>query len=224
MRVDANVSVRPVGTEELGTRVEIKNMNSVRSLGRAVEYEIARQIDVVESGGRVVQETRHWDEAAGVTHGMRSKEGSEDYRYFPEPDLVPVAPDGRRCATSVRRGRRAAGRAPGADRRRLGRVRDRRADAARGAGPRRLRGGRRRRRGVRARTSPIGSPARSWGTSTRPGSRRRSPVPARGAPRSSSAWSPTGRSPASSPRTCSSRACAKATGRGPSSRRGVSRR
>ncbi len=92
MRVDANVSVRPVGRDTLGTRAEIKNMNSVRSLGRAIEYEIARQVEVVESGGRVVQETRHWDEAAGVTHGMRSKEGSEDYRYFPEPDLVPVAP------------------------------------------------------------------------------------------------------------------------------------
>ncbi len=92
MRVDANVSVRPVGTDTLGTRAEIKNMNSVRSLGRAIEYEIARQVEVVEAGGRVVQETRHWDEAAGVTHGMRSKEGSEDYRYFPEPDLVPVAP------------------------------------------------------------------------------------------------------------------------------------
>ena len=92
MRVDANVSVRPVGTEELGTRAEIKNMNSVRSLGRAIEYEIERQIELIEGGGRVVQETRHWDESAGITHGMRSKEGSEDYRYFPEPDLVPVAP------------------------------------------------------------------------------------------------------------------------------------
>src|SRR4029078_3194519 len=98
MRVDANVSVRPAGTETRGTRAEIKNMNSVRSLGRAVEYEIARQIEVVESGGRVRQETRHWDEGAGVTHGMRSKEGSEEYRYFPEPDLVPVAPtDAMRC-------------------------------------------------------------------------------------------------------------------------------
>jgi aspartyl-tRNA(Asn)/glutamyl-tRNA(Gln) amidotransferase subunit B len=77
----------------LGTRAEIKNMNSVRSLGRAVEYEIARQIDVVESGGRVVQETRHWDEAAGVTHAMRSKEHAHDYRYFPEPDLLPVVVD-----------------------------------------------------------------------------------------------------------------------------------
>ncbi len=93
MRVDANVSVRRVGSEELGTKVEVKNMNSLRSLGRAVEHEIARQIEVVESGGRVVQETRHWDEEAGVTHSMRTKEGSDDYRYFPEPDLVPLAPD-----------------------------------------------------------------------------------------------------------------------------------
>ncbi|MGZ6954840.1 MAG: Asp-tRNA(Asn)/Glu-tRNA(Gln) amidotransferase subunit GatB [Acidimicrobiia bacterium] len=115
MRVDANVSVRPVGSETLGTRAEIKNMNSVRSLGRAIEYEIARQIEVVESGGRVVQETRHWDEAAGVTHGMRSKEGSEDYRYFPEPDLVPVAPtDAMRAAA-----RAAVGELPAARRTRL---------------------------------------------------------------------------------------------------------
>ena len=92
MRVDANVSVRPVGSGTLGTRAEVKNMNSVRSLGRAIEYEISRQIEVLESGGRVVQETRHWDETAGITHGMRSKEGSQDYRYFPEPDLLPVVP------------------------------------------------------------------------------------------------------------------------------------
>ena len=92
MRVDANVSVRTVGSETLGTRAEIKNMNSVRSLGRAIEYEIARQVELVDAGGRVVQETRHWDESAGVTHSMRSKEGSEDYRYFQEPDLVPVVP------------------------------------------------------------------------------------------------------------------------------------
>jgi aspartyl-tRNA(Asn)/glutamyl-tRNA(Gln) amidotransferase subunit B len=92
MRVDANVSIRPVGTEELGTKVEVKNMNSLRSLGRAIDYEIARQIAAMESGERIVQETRGWDEAAGVSQGMRSKEGSNDYRYFPEPDLVPVAP------------------------------------------------------------------------------------------------------------------------------------
>jgi aspartyl-tRNA(Asn)/glutamyl-tRNA(Gln) amidotransferase subunit B len=93
MRVDANVSIRPVGSDELRTRVEIKNMNSLRSLGRAIGYEIARQIETYETGERIVQETRHWDEDAGMTHGMRTKEGSEDYRYFPEPDLVPVAPD-----------------------------------------------------------------------------------------------------------------------------------
>ena len=93
MRVDANVSIRPAGSDELRTRVEIKNMNSLRSLGRAIDYEIARQIETYATGERIVQQTRHWDEDAGVTHGMRTKEGSEDYRYFPEPDLVPVAPD-----------------------------------------------------------------------------------------------------------------------------------
>jgi aspartyl-tRNA(Asn)/glutamyl-tRNA(Gln) amidotransferase subunit B len=92
MRVDANVSVRPVGTTELGVKVEVKNMNSLRSLGRAIEYEIERQIAAIEAGERLTQETRHWDEADGRTHSMRSKEGSSDYRYFPEPDLVPVAP------------------------------------------------------------------------------------------------------------------------------------
>jgi aspartyl-tRNA(Asn)/glutamyl-tRNA(Gln) amidotransferase subunit B len=92
LRVDANVSVRPAGSEEFGTRCEIKNMNSLRSLGRAIEYEAARQIAVISDGGRIVQETRHWDEGAGRTGSMRSKEEAYDYRYFPEPDLVPVAP------------------------------------------------------------------------------------------------------------------------------------
>jgi aspartyl-tRNA(Asn)/glutamyl-tRNA(Gln) amidotransferase subunit B len=92
LRVDANVSVRLDGSTELGTRCEIKNMNSLRSLGRAIDYEVARQIELLESGGRVVQETRHWNEADGRTHSMRSKEEAFDYRYFPEPDLVPVAP------------------------------------------------------------------------------------------------------------------------------------
>jgi|APTNR8051073442_1049403.scaffolds.fasta_scaffold25381_1 aspartyl-tRNA(Asn)/glutamyl-tRNA(Gln) amidotransferase subunit B len=92
MRVDANVSVRPVGQEELGTRAEIKNMNSLRSLGRAVDYEIARQVALVKSGEKVVQETRHWNENEGKTSSMRSKEEANDYRYFPEPDLVPVVP------------------------------------------------------------------------------------------------------------------------------------
>lgn len=90
MRFDANVSIRPVGIEEFGTKVEVKNMNSFRSLERAIDYEIRRQAEVLESGGEVHQETRHWDEGEGVTHGMRSKEGSSDYRYFPEPDLLPI--------------------------------------------------------------------------------------------------------------------------------------
>lgn len=92
MRVDANVSVRPAGSDRLGTRCEIKNLNSLRSLARAVEHEAARQVALVESGGQVVQETRHWDEDAGRTVAMRSKEEAFDYRYFPEPDLVPLAP------------------------------------------------------------------------------------------------------------------------------------
>ena len=93
LRIDANVSVRPAGSPTYGTRAEIKNLNSVRSLGRAVEYEVARQVDLLESGETVVQETRHWDEDAGRTSSMRSKEEAYDYRYFPEPDLVPLEPD-----------------------------------------------------------------------------------------------------------------------------------
>lgn len=92
MRCDANVSVHRPGTA-YGTRAEIKNLNSIRSLGRAIEYEIARQIDVCESGGTVVQETRHWDEDAGVTSTLRRKETLDDYRYFPDPDLVAITPD-----------------------------------------------------------------------------------------------------------------------------------
>ena len=92
LRVDANVSVRTAGSTEFGTRCEIKNMNSLRSLGRAIDYEAARQIALLGEGGTVVQETRHWDEGAGRTGSMRSKEEAYDYRYFPEPDLVPVAP------------------------------------------------------------------------------------------------------------------------------------
>jgi aspartyl-tRNA(Asn)/glutamyl-tRNA(Gln) amidotransferase subunit B len=93
MRVDANVSVRPVGSHEFGTRCEIKNLNSFSSLGRAIDYEVARQIALLESGGVVDQQTRHWDESAGRTEALRSKEEANDYRYFPEPDLVPLAPD-----------------------------------------------------------------------------------------------------------------------------------
>jgi len=92
LRVDANVSVHQPGTP-FGTRCEIKNINSVRSLGRAIEYEARRQIDLLESGERVIQQTRHWNEDDGRTHTLRSKEEAEDYRYFPEPDLVPMVPD-----------------------------------------------------------------------------------------------------------------------------------
>ncbi|MPY95467.1 MAG: Asp-tRNA(Asn)/Glu-tRNA(Gln) amidotransferase subunit GatB [Acidimicrobiia bacterium] len=92
MRVDANVSLHHPG-EALGTRCEIKNVNSLRSLRRAIDYEAARQVEVLEAGGKVRQETRHWDEAVGRTLSGRSKEEAEDYRYFPEPDLVPIAPD-----------------------------------------------------------------------------------------------------------------------------------
>jgi aspartyl-tRNA(Asn)/glutamyl-tRNA(Gln) amidotransferase subunit B len=91
MRVDANVSVHKPDTP-LGTRCEVKNVNSVRSLGRAIEYEARRQIDLLEEGERVRQETRHWDEGDGRTHTLRSKEDADDYRYFLEPDLVPLAP------------------------------------------------------------------------------------------------------------------------------------
>jgi aspartyl-tRNA(Asn)/glutamyl-tRNA(Gln) amidotransferase subunit B len=93
MRVDANVSIRPVGTSALGTRCEIKNLNSLRSLVRAISYEIARQSEVLSDGGRVVQQTRHWDEGREVTVALRSKEEAFDYRYFSEPDLVPLEPD-----------------------------------------------------------------------------------------------------------------------------------
>jgi aspartyl-tRNA(Asn)/glutamyl-tRNA(Gln) amidotransferase subunit B len=92
MRVDANVSVhRP--DEPFGTRCEIKNLNSLRSLGRAIEYEARRQIDLLEAGEDVRQETRHWDEGDGRTHTLRTKEDADDYRYFLEPDLVPLVPD-----------------------------------------------------------------------------------------------------------------------------------
>ena len=90
IRFDANISVRPSPDAEFGTKVEIKNMNSFRSLERAVDYEIKRQIAEIEAGGEIVMETRHWDESDGMTSSMRAKEGSSDYRYFPEPDLLPI--------------------------------------------------------------------------------------------------------------------------------------
>jgi aspartyl-tRNA(Asn)/glutamyl-tRNA(Gln) amidotransferase subunit B len=93
LRCDANVSIRPAGATALGTKAEVKNVNSFRYLQKALEYEIERQIDLVESGGRVVQETRLFDSATGRTHSMRSKEEAHDYRYFPEPDLPPLIVD-----------------------------------------------------------------------------------------------------------------------------------
>ena len=90
-RCDANVSIRPAGGETLSTRVELKNINSFRYVKRAIEYEVERQIGVVEDGGRIVQETRLFDPQRGVSVTMRSKEAAHDYRYFPEPDLVPIA-------------------------------------------------------------------------------------------------------------------------------------
>jgi aspartyl-tRNA(Asn)/glutamyl-tRNA(Gln) amidotransferase subunit B len=90
LRCDANISLRPVGTIPFGTKAEIKNLNSFRSVQRGLEYEVQRQTDVLEEGGRILQETRSWDENKGITVSMRSKEQAHDYRYFPEPDLVPI--------------------------------------------------------------------------------------------------------------------------------------
>ena len=90
LRCDANVSVRPRGAKEFGTKVEVKNLNSFRYLAKALEFEIERHVGILESGGRISQETRLWNQAAGRTDPMRSKEKAHDYRYFPEPDLLPV--------------------------------------------------------------------------------------------------------------------------------------
>jgi aspartyl-tRNA(Asn)/glutamyl-tRNA(Gln) amidotransferase subunit B len=95
LRCDANVSVRPRGQKEFGTKTEIKNVNSFRFIREALEYEIDRQIEVIESGGRVSQETRLYNASEGKTYGMRSKEEAHDYRYFPEPDLLPLVVDTR---------------------------------------------------------------------------------------------------------------------------------
>ena len=90
MRCDVNISVRPEGTEEFGTRTEIKNMNSINNIAKAMEYEYDRQVDLIESGGKVVQETLRYDDATGTTSSMRSKEDAHDYRYFRDPDLVTI--------------------------------------------------------------------------------------------------------------------------------------
>jgi aspartyl-tRNA(Asn)/glutamyl-tRNA(Gln) amidotransferase subunit B len=93
VRCDVNVSVRPKGQKELGAKIEIKNMNSFSGVRRALDYEIPRQIQVLKQGGTLSQETRRWDDVAGITETMRSKEMAHDYRYFPEPDLMPFEPD-----------------------------------------------------------------------------------------------------------------------------------
>ncbi|MBI5694986.1 MAG: Asp-tRNA(Asn)/Glu-tRNA(Gln) amidotransferase subunit GatB [Nitrospirae bacterium] len=90
LRCDANVSIRPVGQKEFGTRAELKNMNSFKNVAKAIEYEIRRQTQLIEDGGRVIQETRLWDANQGITISMRGKEEAHDYRYFPDPDLVPI--------------------------------------------------------------------------------------------------------------------------------------
>jgi aspartyl-tRNA(Asn)/glutamyl-tRNA(Gln) amidotransferase subunit B len=93
LRCDANVSVRPRGQKELGTKTEIKNVNSFRFIREALVYEIGRQVDVIESGGKITQETRLYNPQEGKTYSMRSKEQAHDYRYFPEPDLLPLVVD-----------------------------------------------------------------------------------------------------------------------------------
>ena len=89
-RADVNTSIRPIGQEKLGTRTEMKNMNSFRSITRALDYEIDRQVDVIDNGGEIEQETLRWDEISGKTFSMRDKEDAQDYRYFPEPDIVAI--------------------------------------------------------------------------------------------------------------------------------------
>ena len=108
-RCDANVSVRKVGAEKFGTRAEIKNINSFRYVEKAINYEVARQIDVLEGGGKVVQETRLYDPDKGETRSMRSKEEANDYRYFPDPDLLPVEIDAAYIASVQGHAARAAG-------------------------------------------------------------------------------------------------------------------
>ncbi|MFH8250055.1 Asp-tRNA(Asn)/Glu-tRNA(Gln) amidotransferase subunit GatB, partial [Microbacterium sp. B2969] len=115
LRCDANVSLRPRGQQKLGTRTETKNVNSMRSVERAVRYEIQRQAAILEAGGSITQETRHWHEDTGTTSPGRPKSDADDYRYFPEPDLLPVAPS----TELIEQLRAALPEAPAAHRRRL---------------------------------------------------------------------------------------------------------
>ena len=113
-RCDANVSVRPRGSEKLGTRAEIKNLNSFRFVEKAIQYEVARQIELIEGGGKVVQETRLYDSDKDETRSMRSKEEANDYRYFPDPDLLPLEIDEAFIDAGARHAAGAAGREGGA--------------------------------------------------------------------------------------------------------------
>ena len=168
MRVDANVSLRPRGEAEFGTRAEVKNMNSFKSLHDALAYEIVRQAEVLEAGGRIVQETRHWDAGAKRTSALRSKEEAHDYRYFPEPDMVPFEFSDEFIRTHPRAASRAARRDEGALRTRLRLARARRGRADRRPRSRRVlreRGHDRRRRArqghqQRDAQRPVGPPQR----------------------------------------------------------------
>ena len=102
LRCDANVSLRPRGQEKLGTKAEVKNLNSFRFLKQALDFEITRQAAILDSGGRIVQETRLYNPDTGETASMRSKEDAHDYRYFPEPDLVPLRISGKVARRDVR--------------------------------------------------------------------------------------------------------------------------
>ena len=90
LRADVNVSIMPKGSNKFGTRTETKNMNSFRSIVREIEYEVNRQVEILDNGGKIIQETLRWDDVSGKTFSMRNKENAEDYRYFPEPDLLPI--------------------------------------------------------------------------------------------------------------------------------------
>ena len=102
LRCDVNLSVRPAGSTELGTRTEMKNINSFKAIARAIAYETRRQIELIEDGKRVIQETRRWDENKDATYSMRSKENAQDYRYFPEPDIPPMELAGGVSGASAR--------------------------------------------------------------------------------------------------------------------------
>ena len=184
LRVDANVSVRPAGSEELGTKTELKNMNSFRFLERGIEAELARQRELIEAGGTVEQETLHFDPGDGSLTSLRSKEEAHDYRYFPEPDLVPLAP----TEAMLREARESLPELPAARieryREQLGLAEDVAAAARRRPGDRRLlrAGVPPRPTGSSRRSSPTGSPA-SWprrcarrGRGERRASRRSSPA------------------------------------------------